>query len=275
MRSSSWTVTRTRSSNSWLRPSSTAAARVPAPSSCCTMSRGLRKLEVVRSDFVANVSHELKTPFTVILGTVETMLEDAESMPDEIRQRFLGKVLSQSHRFSSLVSDLLVLSRVESAAGCHGLLGCGSAQRSSSDSMSGLLPVAEEKSIRFEKATTQEPAVISGDAEALQAGHRQSARQRTEVLRATESASRPGSPGAATEFASRSRTQGSGSRRRISSGSSNASTASTRRAPVSSAAPGSGSPSSNTSSWRTAAKSVSTVLLGRGSTFHVEFPAVT
>ncbi|MBN1918762.1 MAG: HAMP domain-containing protein [Verrucomicrobia bacterium] len=73
----------------------------------------LRQLETVRRDFVANVSHELKTPLTAIQGLVETLLDD-ESMDDATRRRFLTKLQDQAHRLAALTADLLVLSRVES-----------------------------------------------------------------------------------------------------------------------------------------------------------------
>jgi two-component system phosphate regulon sensor histidine kinase PhoR len=76
----------------------------------------LRRLETVRSDFVANVSHELKTPITAIRGLIETIVDDRE-MPDETRDRFLSKIQNQSIRLSLLVTDLLTLARLESAAG--------------------------------------------------------------------------------------------------------------------------------------------------------------
>lgn len=73
----------------------------------------LRRLEVMRRDFVANVSHELKTPLTAIRGFVETLLDDP-AMPAETQRRFLEKIGNQSHRLATLVTDLLTLSRVES-----------------------------------------------------------------------------------------------------------------------------------------------------------------
>jgi len=76
----------------------------------------LRRLETVRQDFVANVSHELKTPITAIRGLIDTVIEDQE-MPNETRTRFLGKVQDQSMRLSLLVTDLLTLARLESADG--------------------------------------------------------------------------------------------------------------------------------------------------------------
>lgn len=72
----------------------------------------MRRLEAVRRDFVANVSHELKTPLTSISGYAETLLTDH---PDrDTTERFLGTILSNAHRMQALVDDLLDLSRIES-----------------------------------------------------------------------------------------------------------------------------------------------------------------
>ncbi len=73
----------------------------------------LRRLETVRRDFVANVSHELKTPLTAIQGLVETLLDD-EAMDEATRRRFLVKLKDQAGRLSALTADLLALSRLES-----------------------------------------------------------------------------------------------------------------------------------------------------------------
>ncbi len=75
----------------------------------------LERLESVRRDFVSNVSHELKTPLTAIHGYVETLLE-ADPIDGPTRGRFLRKIRRQSNRLGALVSDLLTLSRIESAA---------------------------------------------------------------------------------------------------------------------------------------------------------------
>jgi two-component system, OmpR family, phosphate regulon sensor histidine kinase PhoR len=71
-----------------------------------------RKLEQVRRDFVANVSHELKTPITSIKGYVETLLDGAFRNPDEA-ERFLKIVAKQSNRLDAIIEDLLRLSRIE------------------------------------------------------------------------------------------------------------------------------------------------------------------
>ena len=75
----------------------------------------MRRLERVRTDFVANVSHELKTPLTSIQGYVETLLDGAIH-DDEYNVRFLEKSHAQVNRLTTLVSDLLSLARIESTA---------------------------------------------------------------------------------------------------------------------------------------------------------------
>lgn len=73
----------------------------------------VRRLEGVRRDFVANVSHELKTPLTSIRGYVETLLGDDE-LPLEERRQFLDVVRKNASRLHHIVDDLLDLSRLES-----------------------------------------------------------------------------------------------------------------------------------------------------------------
>jgi two-component system phosphate regulon sensor histidine kinase PhoR len=72
----------------------------------------LRRLESVRRDFVANVSHELKTPITSIKGFVETMLDGALD-DKENAARFLGIISRQVDRLDAIIEDLLTLSRLE------------------------------------------------------------------------------------------------------------------------------------------------------------------
>ncbi len=75
----------------------------------------LKKLEKVRRDFVANASHELRTPVTSIKGFVETLLDGAMHDPAEL-QRFLEIVAQQTDRLNALFEDLLTLSRIEQDA---------------------------------------------------------------------------------------------------------------------------------------------------------------
>ena len=75
----------------------------------------MRRLERVRRDFVANVSHELKTPLTSIKGFVETLQDGALEQPDEAR-RFLDIISRQVGRLQAVLNDLLSLSRIEQQA---------------------------------------------------------------------------------------------------------------------------------------------------------------
>ncbi len=72
----------------------------------------LRKLERVRRDFVANVSHEFKTPLTAIRGFAETLLAGAMDDPQN-RVRFLQIILEHSRRLARLTDDLLELSKMD------------------------------------------------------------------------------------------------------------------------------------------------------------------
>ena len=71
-----------------------------------------RRLETVRRDFVANVSHELKTPLTIVSGFAETLSE--ESVPDDVRREFARSISKNANRMQRIVDDLLDLSRIES-----------------------------------------------------------------------------------------------------------------------------------------------------------------
>lgn len=73
----------------------------------------LKKLEKIRAEFVANVSHELKTPLTAIKGFVETLKVSAKDDP-VATSRFLDIIDKQTQRLEDLVNDLLILSSIES-----------------------------------------------------------------------------------------------------------------------------------------------------------------
>jgi signal transduction histidine kinase len=73
---------------------------------------GVRKLQTVRRDFVANVSHELKTPLTAIRGFAETLATEMD--PVDPHAQFAQTIKSNAERMQRLVDDLLDLSRIES-----------------------------------------------------------------------------------------------------------------------------------------------------------------
>ena len=71
----------------------------------------LKHLEGVRRDFVANVSHELKTPVTSVRGFAETILQN--EMPKETEREFIQIIYDESDRLNTIISDLLNLSKIE------------------------------------------------------------------------------------------------------------------------------------------------------------------
>lgn len=72
----------------------------------------MKHLEKMRSEFVANVSHELKTPLTTIIGFVDTLKRKAGE-DKEKRQRFLGIITEEVERLRRLIEDILLLSHLE------------------------------------------------------------------------------------------------------------------------------------------------------------------
>ena len=122
------------------------------------------RVETMRQDFVANVSHELKTPVAAIQALVETILDDPE-MTGQTRERFLRKTRNQSLRLSSIVSDLLTLSRMESEEGVT---------RETVDLRDTVavpaeeaIPSAEVKRIRLRIRVPDRPLWTTGDMEGL------------------------------------------------------------------------------------------------------------
>ena len=120
--------------------------------------------ESTRKDFIANASHELKTPVTAIQGITETLLEDV-SMDEETRQQFLQKANGQSIRLSQLISDLLALSRLESS-------GADSFENVDlkeiiEDSCNVLQPFAKEKALSLSVQCPEAKVIVSGDEKSL------------------------------------------------------------------------------------------------------------
>jgi two-component system phosphate regulon sensor histidine kinase PhoR len=125
----------------------------------------LRRLETLRREFVANVSHELKTPLTAICGLTETLIDD-EGMDPPTTRRFLEKIQKQSERLATLVRDLLTLSRVESEeASLEKLL--LDLREPVRESFKGLVAAGEEKALVLALEAPDGPVVVHGDRELL------------------------------------------------------------------------------------------------------------
>ena len=75
------------------------------------MTQELRSTEILQSDFVSNVSHEFKTPITAIEG-YSTLLQGCEGLKDE-QQEYVEKILFKTKRLSTLVGNILLLSKIE------------------------------------------------------------------------------------------------------------------------------------------------------------------
>jgi len=125
----------------------------------------LRHLEMVRREFVANVSHELKTPLTAIRGFIETILDDQE-VDDATKRRFLGRALDQSLRISALVNDLLVLSRVESEQEALERVHLD-LRDPLAESARRVFPDLSGRHLTFETQLPEAPVPVTGDEEAL------------------------------------------------------------------------------------------------------------
>ena len=92
----------------------------------------LKRVETMRRDFVANVSHELRTPVAVIKGYGETLLDGALNESPERSRRFVEIMVSHAERLTSLINDILTLSKLESkdaSLTLHPLELCGTVRK--------------------------------------------------------------------------------------------------------------------------------------------------
>jgi two-component system phosphate regulon sensor histidine kinase PhoR len=120
----------------------------------------------MRRDFVANVSHELRSPLTSLLGFIETMRGPARGDP-VASERFLSTMQHEASRMERLVKDLLSLSRVEAQervrptdpVDLNRLLGAV---------RHAMRPIAEEQHVTLSLELPETPVVIAGDADQLQ-----------------------------------------------------------------------------------------------------------
>ena len=210
-----------------------------------------RRVEAVRRDFVANVSHELKTPLTVILGFAETLA--AGDVPAEQGLRFVEAIQSNAQRMQQIVDDLLDLSRIESGGWVPNPVRVD-LRAVASEVAAGRLRAALEKGVRLTVEISEGGECAFADPTAIRQVY---ANLADNAIRHTNSA------GAIVLFERalgarhddrRARHGRSGSRPSISRASSSASTAQTRAARATRAARGWASRSCATSWRRTAAR---------------------
>jgi len=125
----------------------------------------LRRLESLRRDFVANVSHELKTPLTSIKAYAETLRRGA--MDDrEAAVQFLARIEEQADRLHHLILDMLMLARIESDQ--QGFdIGAVSVAEAVAQCLEGHRPAAEAKHISLSIVPAQPECFVRADKEGL------------------------------------------------------------------------------------------------------------
>lgn len=124
----------------------------------------VRRLENMRRDFVANVSHELKTPLTAVRGFAETLLTG--DVPQADVDKYLGVILKHADRLGNLIDDLLELSRIESRKVPlqHAAVDVG---RVAASVMSGMEPQLRAKSLTV-KLLDESPGDALADRRAVE-----------------------------------------------------------------------------------------------------------
>jgi two-component system, OmpR family, sensor histidine kinase SenX3 len=117
-----------------------------------------RHLEAVRRDFVANISHELKTPVGALALLAETLLDETDPA---VGQRLAGRILTESHRVARTIEDLLELSSIEAEdrhvrepVPVHEILSAAVAR---------IGPAADQRSIAIDVKDIAEDVAVSGD----------------------------------------------------------------------------------------------------------------
>jgi two-component system phosphate regulon sensor histidine kinase PhoR len=134
---------------------------------CLVVLRDLTReqaIEKMRSDFVANASHEMRTPLATIIGTIET-LQGAAKNDAKARDMFLATMLSQAHRMKLLIDDLLTLSRIElnehvRPSGKVGVMGV------LRQAKANLAPQAQDLKVQID-LDGEADATVAGDADEL------------------------------------------------------------------------------------------------------------
>jgi len=121
----------------------------------------LRRLETIRRDFVANVSHELKTPLTAIAGYAETLAAEAS---DKQTVGFAQTIVENARRMQRLVDDLLDLSRIESGGWQPEPRSLG-VEAAARDAWAPFTERAVGRGVQLETATNS--TTINGDPEAM------------------------------------------------------------------------------------------------------------
>ena len=130
--------------------------------------RELKRLERFRRDFIADVSHEIKTPLTGIIGAVD-LLGGADEMPKESVMKLLSLVKKESVRLNVLAQDVLSLARLERAdASAYVVKEPADVAELAVEAVDALRPSAESSGMRLVVSGTDKPAVANCDSRLVQ-----------------------------------------------------------------------------------------------------------
>jgi two-component system phosphate regulon sensor histidine kinase PhoR len=121
----------------------------------------LLRLEDLRRDFVANVSHELKTPITSIKGYVETLLDEADEHPQHVKD-FMVIISKQANRLQAIVEDLLALAKIEKQSGEEILLEKGNIKEVLQNAIEACSVKSVERNIQVSLNSADYIAKING-----------------------------------------------------------------------------------------------------------------
>ena len=102
----------------------------------------LKKLEMIRADFVANVTHEIRTPLTAIIGYLETM-QSGKIKNSEDEKKFVDIILKQAERLNRLVEDLMTISKIE-----LGEINFNYEDLAPADVLNGIVPLVKAKAAK-------------------------------------------------------------------------------------------------------------------------------
>jgi two-component system, OmpR family, phosphate regulon sensor histidine kinase PhoR len=147
---------------SWLQPGSRTGALILLFLDDLTEQR---RVDQLRADFIANASHEIKTPLASVLGFIET-LQGAARHDEAARERFLGVMAKQAARMARLIDNLMSLSRVEMQAHLkpRDTIVIGELVSQACDALE---PMAAEANIEVEVRSDVEDAAVLGDRDEL------------------------------------------------------------------------------------------------------------
>ena len=121
----------------------------------------VRRMEMMRVDFLANASHELRTPLASLAGFIETLKGHAKEDP-KARDKFLDIMATQTERMSRLVADLLSLSRIELNEHIPPS-GRVDLARATTDVVDATSILSADKGVRVQVTPHDQPANVSGD----------------------------------------------------------------------------------------------------------------